>query len=458
MITSSIVPARPWRTIALLCSLLLISACGIPDPQVVSVPTGTPLPAPTPESSDPPAATPTVAAEPTTAPSAQNAITLVDDQNNVVLLDGDERRILAKVAETPSLCNVMRWSPDGWRLALPDGIYTLNDDLTAPPRIAPIVGSDFRWSPDGSRLAWLAGVDEHLDAIRVGGPDGDEPRAIGGTHWGSTGLIEWNGSGDLVLSGRLQAYADGNLAEVIENRGPNTTYSPVDDAVLWTTFEITGTDATITLMQADHGPEPMARGSIDLTLNDPNAIMFDLERIRLRWLPTGDLLLPVPPASVQSGGGTYILRQNAISLLTPHLVCDVSPDGSQLLARTTDNRIVLLAADGSEQAVVGSGSVAAFRPTPRGSAPDAPLAAKSPTLSLTTPRIEGEAVRELQQRLSDAGIDVGAIDGVFGPQTEAGVRAFQESVGIPADGIVGPQTWGWLRFDADEPIPQLSTR
>jgi peptidoglycan hydrolase-like protein with peptidoglycan-binding domain len=58
----------------------------------------------------------------------------------------------------------------------------------------------------------------------------------------------------------------------------------------------------------------------------------------------------------------------------------------------------------------------------------------------------GDAVRGVQEefRFRDLSGEPGrglAVDGIFGPQTEAAVRGFQQALGITVDGIVGPQTW-----------------
>ena len=50
------------------------------------------------------------------------------------------------------------------------------------------------------------------------------------------------------------------------------------------------------------------------------------------------------------------------------------------------------------------------------------------------------AVVALQQSLQAAGYSVGAIDGVYGPQTEAAVMSLQADYGLQVDGIVGPAT------------------
>ena len=49
-------------------------------------------------------------------------------------------------------------------------------------------------------------------------------------------------------------------------------------------------------------------------------------------------------------------------------------------------------------------------------------------------------VRPLQQLLRARNHPV-AVDGIFGPVTESAVKAFQQSAGLAADGIVGPLTW-----------------
>ena len=56
----------------------------------------------------------------------------------------------------------------------------------------------------------------------------------------------------------------------------------------------------------------------------------------------------------------------------------------------------------------------------------------------------GSVVTALQQGLkkySTAATDPGAVDGDFGPQTEAAVKAYQQDRAIHVDGIVGDQTW-----------------
>ena len=57
---------------------------------------------------------------------------------------------------------------------------------------------------------------------------------------------------------------------------------------------------------------------------------------------------------------------------------------------------------------------------------------------------QGEDVLAVQVRLKQLGFDPGKADGFFGPKTATAVKAFQQSAGIKADAIVGPDTRGRL--------------
>ncbi|NJL37440.1 MAG: peptidoglycan-binding protein [Leptolyngbyaceae cyanobacterium SM1_4_3] len=58
--------------------------------------------------------------------------------------------------------------------------------------------------------------------------------------------------------------------------------------------------------------------------------------------------------------------------------------------------------------------------------------------------MRGPAVARLQERLRATGFFSGAIDGVFGTETQNAVRAAQRNFDLEPDGVVGPATWGAL--------------
>jgi peptidoglycan hydrolase-like protein with peptidoglycan-binding domain len=89
------------------------------------------------------------------------------------------------------------------------------------------------------------------------------------------------------------------------------------------------------------------------------------------------------------------------------------------------------------------------------SKPDAPQAPSKPSKPTTNtsnlgdkmPTLKrgskGTDVRRLQGLLTANGYKT-TIDGIFGPQTEKKVRAFQSKRAKPSDGIVGRVTWSAL--------------
>jgi peptidoglycan hydrolase-like protein with peptidoglycan-binding domain len=69
------------------------------------------------------------------------------------------------------------------------------------------------------------------------------------------------------------------------------------------------------------------------------------------------------------------------------------------------------------------------------SAPAATGMEDRPILDLSS---SGELVKQVQAKLGVVA------DGIFGPNTEAAVRAFQSAHGLVPDGIIGPKTWAAL--------------
>lgn len=63
--------------------------------------------------------------------------------------------------------------------------------------------------------------------------------------------------------------------------------------------------------------------------------------------------------------------------------------------------------------------------------------------------MSSETVRSIQQALIADGFFPGEVDGIWGRRTIAAVKAFQDSVGLEADGIVGPKTSSALFSDVD---------
>lgn len=57
---------------------------------------------------------------------------------------------------------------------------------------------------------------------------------------------------------------------------------------------------------------------------------------------------------------------------------------------------------------------------------------------------KGTQVKVLQFLLNDKGHNAGNVDGIFGTNTQAAVRAFQQAAGLAVDGIAGKNTWAKL--------------
>ena len=84
--------------------------------------------------------------------------------------------------------------------------------------------------------------------------------------------------------------------------------------------------------------------------------------------------------------------------------------------------------------------------------PDKPTSLGNRLLKRKSPMMRGDDVFEMQKRLNKLGYDCGKADGVFGSNSERGLKAFQGAVGISIDGIFGEESLAALKIEelADE--------
>ena len=386
------------------------------------------------------------------APAAEE-IALVQPDYSLVLLRGQERRRIG--SSGPTIC----WSPDGWRLAQDNGIWTFGTKPTAAPAFSPIFAGTAQWSPDGQRLAWHAGVDFGMDfesaGIAVAGPDGDAARLITKTRPSDDApplvIPDWSPDGGSVMFGGYRVATGLTIPAQNRLRNPNSGWSADGQRYAWVEAEwIQGGGYAFQVLVREAG-RTTTRAIIRLRGPLTDEMMRDTWQPR--WLANGSILLPLSNPSLITDSGTWLIQPSGTyRKFSPYVLTDLAPDGQRFLARSanaTDERtsaiVIVRVADGVIERRVGPGIYAAWRPQLRGPAPAAPLAARSPALQLKTPRMRGAAVREAQHILTALGYSTGSIDGIYGPGTAAAVTRFQLDHDDQPVGAIDAEEWAWLR-------------
>jgi hypothetical protein len=138
-----------------------------------------------------------------------------------------------------------------------------------------------------------------------------------------------------------------------------------------------------------------------------------------------------------------ITALSVLPLLSEAQMSGTQPRGGSYEEQQTERRLIPEGAHPSEpsgQPSIGGaqpqGGIPEGRSTegyliPKGAHPGQPSSEAMPDRSL---------VRDTQVALRDAGFDPGRIDGVMGPRTQAALREFQASQGLPQTGRLDPTT------------------
>lgn len=160
-----------------------------------------------------------------------------------------------------------------------------------------------------------------------------------------------------------------------------------------------------------------------------------------------------PTLRLGSSGNTVTELQGMLTLLG---YFEAPIDGRYELTTEAAVKAFQVDAGLTDDGIVGPATWAKLLPNPSTeftppAVPATPPAASDPpsetednapvALPILREGMVGPAVARVQENLQMRGFYEGAIDGIFGPGTEAAVMNFQSSAQLAEDGIVGPATW-----------------
>jgi peptidoglycan hydrolase-like protein with peptidoglycan-binding domain len=94
----------------------------------------------------------------------------------------------------------------------------------------------------------------------------------------------------------------------------------------------------------------------------------------------------------------------------------------------------------SETQSPGAGKTPSATESPSGGASGAPHQKSMSHRSRASSGMSSQTVKQVQQKLSQQGLDVGPVDGKMGPKTRSAVKQFQEQKGIQGNGSLNRQT------------------
>jgi|GEM_PF-1329455 len=157
-----------------------------------------------------------------------------------------------------------------------------------------------------------------------------------------------------------------------------------------------------------------------------------------RLLPTPERVAETHPESMESAASAEEESTSTPDPLGSAFPVPESLTGqniAELEPQDSDNATESSSSTGSPQASEGDRSST--------STESSPPSDESANVGLPILRqgMRGSAVVALQERLQVLGLFSGGVDGIFGPQTEAAVKAAQRQFGLSPDGVVGTETW-----------------